>query len=77
MNGVLDGKTDIAGMSEIPSRGDVINRDLAEKLSDMARFRNGLVHSYAKVDNARVLEIVGGELSDVKEFVRGILKHEP
>ena len=77
MNKVLDGVADIAGMSEIPGKRGVINRDLAEKLSDMARFRNIPVYGYAKVDNARFLETVRGELLDVKEFVREILKPEP
>lgn len=66
-----------AEMFEILGRRGVINHKLAEKLSDMARFRNILVHGYAKVDNAKVLEIVREELEDVEEFVREILKVKP
>ncbi|WP_456468181.1 type VII toxin-antitoxin system HepT family RNase toxin [Archaeoglobus sp.] len=60
-----------AEMFDILGRRGIISKELAE---DMARFRNILVHGYAKVDNARVLEIVKTELSDVVEFVRQILR---
>ncbi len=60
-----------AEMFDILGRRGIISQKLAE---DMARFRNILVHGYAKVDNARVLEIVKTELSDVEEFVRQILR---
>jgi uncharacterized protein YutE (UPF0331/DUF86 family) len=58
---------------QILGKMGVINPSLAEELSDMARFRNILVHGYAKVDNAKVLEIVKEELKDVEEFVKEIL----
>lgn len=63
-----------AEMFNILGRRGIISQELAEKLSDMARFRNLLVHGYGKVDNARVLEIVKTELSDVEEFVRQTLR---
>ena len=63
-----------AEMFDILGRRGIISQELAEKLSDMARFRNLLVHGYGKVDNTRVLEIVKTELSDVEEFVRQILR---
>lgn len=62
-----------AEMFEILGKRGIISRDLAEKLAEMARFRNILVHGYAKVDNARVLEIVKEELDDIEAFVKEIL----
>ena len=62
-----------AEMFEILGKRGIISRDLAEKLADMARFRNLLVHGYARVDNARVLEIVKEELDDIEAFVKEIL----
>ena len=62
-----------AEMFEILGRRGIISKALAEKLADMARFRNLLVHGYARVDNARVLEIVKNELDDVEAFVKEIL----
>jgi len=47
----------------------VIATGLAERLMAMARFRNVLVHLYADVDEARVLEILRSSLGDMDEFV--------
>lgn len=47
----------------------VIDAGLAERLMAMARFRNVLVHLYAEVDEARVLEILRTSLDDMDEFV--------
>ena len=63
-----------AEMFEILGRRDIINKGLAEKLAEMARFRNILVHGYAKIDNLRVLEIVKSELKDIEEFIKQILE---
>ena len=63
-----------AEMFEILGKRGVIEKGLADKLSDMARFRNILVHGYAKVDNLKVLEIVKKELQDVERFVKEILR---
>ena len=60
-------------MFEILGRKKVINSELTEKLSNMAKFRNLLVHSYAKVDNLKVLDYVKKELNDIKSFIKVIL----
>lgn len=44
---------------------DVIDRDLAERLRTMARFRNLLVHLYADIDNQRIYESIHTDLSDL------------
>ena len=46
----------------------VIDKALAERLGDMAGFRNLLVHRYGDVDNGIVLEMIESELEDVVEF---------
>ncbi|MFP3946371.1 MAG: type VII toxin-antitoxin system HepT family RNase toxin [Archaeoglobaceae archaeon] len=53
---------------------EVIDRKLGEKLADMARFRNILVHGYAKVDNLKVLELVKEDLEDIEDFIGQILQ---
>lgn len=63
-----------AEMFEILAKIGVIDKKLAEKLADMARFRNILVHGYAKIDNLKVLEVVKEDLEDIEEFVGQILK---
>jgi len=50
----------------------VIPPDLAERLMAMARFRNVLVHLYAELDEARVLEILRGRLVDLDAFVSAL-----
>jgi uncharacterized protein YutE (UPF0331/DUF86 family) len=52
----------------------IINPDLAEKLAQMSRFRNLLVHGYAKVDDKKLLEIIRKDLIDVNEFLNEIGK---
>lgn len=47
----------------------IIGERLAERLMAMARFRNVLVHLYAEVDEARVLQVLRGSLGDLDEFV--------
>lgn len=40
----------------------------------MARFRNILVHGYAKIDNSKVLLFVKQELKDIETFIQEILE---
>jgi len=37
-------------------------------LQEMARFRNLLVHGYQRIDDRRVLEILGSRLDDLHAF---------
>ena len=56
----------------------VINKDLMEKLSAMARFRNILVHRYGSFDDERLWLILQEDIKDIAVFVREIerfLKH--
>ena len=55
-------------MFEILGKRGIINEKLASKLADMARFRNLLVHGYAKIENLGVLEF-----DDVREYIKQIL----
>lgn len=50
----------------------VIGETLANKLEDMARFRNLLVHRYGEIDNRKVLEIVKHNLKDIRGFEKDI-----
>ncbi len=60
-------------MFETLARIGIIEKKLADKLCDMARFRN-IVHGYAKVDNLKVLELVKEDLEDIEQFVGQVLK---
>jgi uncharacterized protein YutE (UPF0331/DUF86 family) len=43
--------------------------ELSASMEQAARFRNVLVHQYADVDDARVVEILRARLDDLDRFV--------
>ena len=53
-------------------KNNVISEKLAEKLSNMARFRNLLVHRYGEIKAQRLMEIVKEDLNDIVEFVKEV-----
>jgi uncharacterized protein YutE (UPF0331/DUF86 family) len=46
----------------------VVDSGAAADLRDTARFRNLLVHGYAKVDDTRVVEILRDRVDDLAAF---------
>ncbi|ACS33488.1 type VII toxin-antitoxin system HepT family RNase toxin [Thermococcus gammatolerans] len=50
----------------------VVEKDLAERLARMARFRNVLVHRYWRIDDELVFEIMKKDTRDLEEFVRAV-----
>ncbi len=63
-----------AEMFEILDKNNILKSDLAKNLSNMARFRNVLVHGYSKIDDSKILVFVKKELFDVQKFVKIILE---
>jgi len=53
---------------------NVISRGLSEKLINMAKFRNLLVHLYWKVNDEKIYEILQSELDDFDEFIKQIAR---
>lgn len=51
---------------------DVVSDDLLATLLDMARFRNLIVHDYARIDDALVYNILKKRLGDFDAFVRAV-----
>ena len=52
----------------------LISSELGDKLRQMAKFRNRLVHLYEKIDNTNVYEYIKGDLKDIEEFKSIIIK---
>ena len=52
----------------------IVPKDLAERLSLMARFRNVLVHQYWDVDFKRVYAIIKEDLGHIEAFLESIEK---
>jgi len=50
----------------------IVPEDLLTTLREMARFRNLIVHDYAKIDNARVYGILKKRLGDFGAFAEAI-----
>ena len=52
----------------------LIASELGDKLRQMAKFRNRLVHLYGEIDNTNVYEYIKGDLKDIEEFKSIIIK---
>ncbi|MDE3092120.1 MAG: DUF86 domain-containing protein, partial [Chloroflexota bacterium] len=57
------------------SEENVIPKSLLARLQDMARFRNLLVHEYAKIDNETVYGILKKRLGDFDEYASAIVDY--
>ncbi|HMA83054.1 MAG TPA: DUF86 domain-containing protein [Candidatus Thermoplasmatota archaeon] len=51
---------------------NIIDSELKDSLSDMARFRNLLVHRYGAIDDERVWMIIQENLDDFELFIKKI-----
>lgn len=51
-----------------------LDTDFSEELTNMAKFRNRLVHLYWEVDDQQVYEILQNRLDDFKIFLNAIAK---
>lgn len=51
----------------------IVSKTLSYHLLDMARFRNLMVHDYAKVDDAKVYGILKKRIGDFDQYARAIV----
>lgn len=61
-------------MFRVLQKKGIIGKSLGDKMYDMAKFRNLLVHRYSDIDDKRVLDIIKSNLGDISEFMRCIEK---
>lgn len=52
----------------------IISKNMEEKLREMRRFRNLLVHRYGTVDDEIVYDVLENNLTDFQDFRKEILK---
>lgn len=64
--------SDYADIFEPLAENGILEEDLAERLGEMAKFRNFLVHRYDKVDLERLQEFRDDDIGDVKQFLDSI-----
>lgn len=54
------------------SRQGILSEELAERLGEMAKFRNMLAHIYWKVDDEKVYQIMRDDIADIEMFVKKV-----
>ncbi|HMN27997.1 MAG TPA: DUF86 domain-containing protein [Caldilineaceae bacterium] len=67
---------DYADCFEVLVELQILDPKFAERLQQMARFRNLLVHVYQKVDNRRVYQFIHTSLNDLdayREVIAGLI----
>jgi uncharacterized protein YutE (UPF0331/DUF86 family) len=60
---------------QILAEEGVVPQDLLPALVDMARFRNLVVHDYARIDDAKVYTILQRNLTDLDAYARAIVEY--
>lgn len=63
---------DYADTFKVMEESGSFNKDFAETLIKMVRFRNRLVHLYWEVDDATVYDILAAQRSDIKRFLASL-----
>ncbi len=64
-----------SGMFLMLAKNKIISNELGNKLAEMAKFRNFLIHRYAEVDMKYLVDIIKFHLADVKYFMKEIKKY--
>ena len=59
---------DYADVFTVLAEAGLLDSGIAAELRDTARFRNLLVHGYARVDDTRVVEILRDRVDDLTAF---------
>lgn len=63
---------DFADAFAVLGEAGYLGGELVPTLQDMARFRNLLVHGYARVDDRRVIEVLRTRLPDLDAFRQSV-----
>ena len=64
--------TEAAGTARVLAQQKVLSVHLSEKIQNLIRFRNLLVHQYVKVDDEKEYEVLAENHTDVIEFVTAV-----
>ncbi len=59
---------------EVLAESDLLQREHALRLSNLARFRNVLVHGYLAIDPEETERFLGQGYDDLKDFIRAALE---
>jgi uncharacterized protein YutE (UPF0331/DUF86 family) len=64
---------DYADSFKVLEENTIINPEFCQKLRQMAKFRNRLVHLYGEIDDAYVLDFIKSDLTDFLKFKNAIV----
>ena len=65
---------DYADSFMVIEEGGLVPPELGQRLRQMAKFRNRLVHLYGEIDDAYVYEFIKRDLKDIEEFKSIIIR---
>jgi len=65
---------DYADTFKVMGEIGVFSKDFVERLMEMAKFRNRLVHIYWEVDDEVIFEIIREDVKDIEEFVEKFMR---
>lgn len=66
--------SDYSDIFAVLEENKIVNGSLSNRLQEMVKFRNVLVHRYAVVSMAQLFKIAKEDIKDIVEFVKVILK---
>ena len=64
-----------ADIFSILCNNSILSQDLEQKLVEMVKFRNLLVHGYARLDNTQVWTILQHDRLFIKKIMKTLLEH--
>lgn len=59
---------------EVMEKEGVLEKNLADKLRKMAKFRNKLIHRYWEIEDKNILEYAREDMGDFEEFIKAVDK---
>lgn len=65
---------DYADCFKLMAELGILGKDLSERLAQMAKFRNLLIHLYWRIDNEQVYQILTKNLDDIEQFLKALGK---
>jgi len=65
---------DYADSFKVIEEEEIVNNDLGQRLRQMTKFRNRLVHLYSEIDDSYVYQFMNENLNDIEEFKSILIK---
>jgi len=73
--GYIELSTEYKSIAKGLGEKGIVNKNLSERLTRMAGYRNRLVHLYNLVSDEELYEIITSDLKDIEDFISAIKKY--